>query len=108
MKNKQQFKDHLAHLAAEYVSRESNRTSLITVTRAEINDKMTVCTLYFTVFPEAEEPNASIFMKRCAGGIRGYMRDTGGVMRVPHIETELDVGEKHRQRIEQLSQSLPK
>lgn len=102
MKNKQQFAEHLAHVAAQFVSRESNRTSLITITRADVNEKMTVCTLFYTVFPESEEANAEIFMKRIAGDMRQYMRHEAGIMRVPHIEPIIDAGDKHRRKMEEL------
>jgi ribosome-binding factor A len=69
---------------------------------------MTVCTVFFTVFPESDEKNAEIFMKRIAGDMRQFMREVGGVMRVPHVETVLDVGEKHRRKIDELSKTIPK
>lgn len=107
MKNKGQFAEHIAHLAAQYVSRASNRTSLITITRAEINEKMTVCTIFFTVFPESEEENASIFMKRSASDMRHFMRTEGKIIRVPHLELIVDAGEKHRRRMDELSKKIP-
>lgn len=107
MKSKEQFAEHIAHLAAKFISRESNRTSLITITRAEINDKKTVCSVFFSVFPEAEEKNAEIFMKRSAGDLRTFLQREEGVFRVPHIEMVLDVGEKHRRKIDELSRTIP-
>jgi ribosome-binding factor A len=106
MKSKEQFAEHIAHLAAKYISRESNRTNLITVTRAEINEKKTVCTVYFSVFPESDEANAQIFMKRAAAGLREFLQREQGVFRVPHLEMELDLGDKHRRKIDALSKTI--
>jgi ribosome-binding factor A len=108
MKSKEQFAEHIAHLAAKFISRASNRTSLITITRAEINDKKTVCTVYFSVLPDAEEASASIFMKRMAGDLRTFLQREENVFRVPHLEMELDLGDKHRRKIDELSKTMPK
>ena len=107
MKNKEQFAEHIAHLTAKFISRESNRTNLITITRAEINEKKTVCTIFFSVFPESDEANAQIFMKRAASGLREFLQREQGVFRVPHLEMQLDLGDKNRQRIEALSKTIP-
>jgi ribosome-binding factor A len=108
MKSKEQFAEHIAHLAAKFISRESNRTSLITVTRAEINEKKTVCSIFFTVLPDSEERSAEIFMKRSAGDLRTFLQREEGVFRVPHLEMCLDAGDKHRRKIDELSKTLPK
>jgi ribosome-binding factor A len=107
MKNKEQFGEKLAQLAAQFVSLNSNRTSLITVTRALINERKTVCTIYFSVFPEKDEQNALIFMKRSAGDLKLFMREKGNVIRAPHIEMEIDAGDKHRRKIEEVAKTIP-
>ena len=42
----------LRELAAEYVNLESSRTSLITITRAEVEGRGRYAKIYFTVFPD--------------------------------------------------------
>ncbi len=108
MKTKEQYAEHIAHLAAAFLSRESNRTSLITVTRADVTDKMTVATIYCSVFPESEEPNALIFLKRMAGEFKHYLMHEHLMVRVPHINFEIDFGEKNRLRLEEVAKITPK
>ncbi len=108
MKSKEQYAEHIAHLAAQFLSRASNRTSLITVTRADVTDKMTVATVYCSVFPESEEANAHIFLKRMAGECKQYLMHEHRMVRVPHINFEIDYGEKNRVRLEEISKITPK
>jgi ribosome-binding factor A len=107
MKHKEQLAEHLAHLAAQFISRESNRTSLITVTRAEISDKLSAITIMVSVFPESDEENATIFLKRLAGPFRHYLQENARMMRVPHITFEIDYGEKNRLRLEEIAKTIP-
>ena len=107
MKHKEQFTEHIAHLAAQFISRESNRTSLITVTRAEISDKLSAITIMVSVFPESDEENATIFLKRLAGPFRHYLQENARMMRVPHITFEIDYGEKNRLRLEEIAKTIP-
>jgi ribosome-binding factor A len=106
MDHSKQREEHIAHLAAQFLNRESNRTSLITVTRASINDKATVCAIFVSILPVSEEANAEIFLKRMAGPLKQYIQHEGGMQRVPHIAFVIDAGEKNRARIEELSQSI--
>ena len=108
MKSKEQYAEHIAHLAAEFLSRESNRTSLITVTRADVTDKMTVANIYCSVFPESDEANALIFLKRMAGECKQYLMHEHRMVRVPHINFVIDYGEKNRVRLEEISKVTPK
>jgi ribosome-binding factor A len=108
MKSKEQYAEHIAHLAAEFLSRESNRTSLITVTRADVTDKMTVANIYCSVFPESDEANALIFLKRMAGECKHYLMHEHRMVRVPHINFVIDYGEKNRVRLDEVSKVTPK
>lgn len=99
----QKIEELIAHLAAEFFSRESNRTSLITVTRAAISDKLTTATILFTVLPESKEHEALEFMKRNATEFRDYLKEHSKMRKLPFINFEIDVGEKNRQRIDIIS-----
>ena len=106
MKNADQRTEHIAHLAAQFLNRESNRTSLITVTRAILSDTGTSCTIFVSVLPVSGEPAAKIFLMRMAGPLKQYLMHEGGVQRAPHIMFEIDAGEKNRVRIEELSKQV--
>jgi ribosome-binding factor A len=107
MKTKEQLAEHYAHYAAEFISLNSNRTSLITVTRAEITEKLTVVNILVSVFPEANEQHAIIFLKRLAGDFRHYLREKARMQRIPHMNFEIDYGEKNRVRINDISKDIP-
>lgn len=106
MDHKLQLSEHIAHLAAQFINLQSNRTSLITVTRAHITDKQTVCTIFVSVLPEKEEPAAYIFLQRMAGPLKQYIMQKGGIHRVPHIAFQIDMGEKNRARIDEISNQI--
>jgi ribosome-binding factor A len=106
MKHPHQLEEKIAHVTAAFLNEISNKTSLITITRAQLNERKTVCTLFFVVLPDTEEENALIFMKRSAGDLRHYLRSHGGMMRVPHIEMCIDIGDKHRRLMDTVSRQI--
>ncbi|MFZ2593382.1 MAG: hypothetical protein WAX38_01245 [Minisyncoccia bacterium] len=108
MDKKVRLAEHLAHLAAEFFNRESNRTSLITVTRAEFTDRMARITIFISVFPEKSENDSLIFAKRYAGEFREYLKTVARIQHLPHIDMQLDYGEKNRLRLEALTRTMPK
>ncbi len=93
------------HLSAEYLSRESNKKSLITVTRTSVSPDLKNCTVYITVLPLSYEAHALEFCNRKAGEFRGVLKKKLSLRRVPFILFEIDNGEKNRQLIDELSQS---
>jgi 3-deoxy-D-arabino-heptulosonate 7-phosphate (DAHP) synthase len=60
----QKIEELLKHLAAEFLQRESNRQSLVTVTGIELYDKRTKANILITVFPEAKQEAALDFARR--------------------------------------------
>ncbi|MDZ7725996.1 MAG: ribosome-binding factor A [Candidatus Campbellbacteria bacterium] len=90
-------------LAAEYVSREANSLSMITVTGADISRDLVNAKVFFTVLPEDKEESASEFLERKKYDFREYVRKSTSLKILPKIDFALDLGEKNRQRIEELS-----
>ncbi len=97
------LKELLRTLAADFFSRESNRTSLITVTDAELHENGKKAVILFTVLPEKDEPAALDFMRRKLSDFRSYVGDHARIMRVPFFDVAVDKGEKNRQRLEEIS-----
>ena len=93
-------------LTTEYLNRESNRTSLITVTHIELTPDMKNATIFFTVIPEDKENAAIGFMLRQRKHIRDHIKKNSQFRVLPFIETKLDIGEKNRQLIETLSKKV--
>ncbi|MEX0909798.1 MAG: ribosome-binding factor A [Candidatus Paceibacterota bacterium] len=90
-------------LAAEYLIRESNTSSLITVTRTDVASDLKQATIYFTVLPESEEKSVVEFLERKEYDFKEYVRKHSSLQFLPRTSFVLDLGEKNRIRIEELS-----
>ena len=93
----------MAHRAADYFARESNRESLITITRADVSPDLKNVKIYFTVMPEKFETAALNFAKRNRTDFRNYIKKAAALPRLPQIDFVIDDGEKNRQRIDDLT-----
>jgi ribosome-binding factor A len=88
--------------ASEYLNSNSDTSSLITVTRVELDEKGKVAHVLLSILPETRESQAIAFAKRHERDIRRELeREHSGF--VPFISCELDRGEKNRLRIDELS-----
>jgi ribosome-binding factor A len=97
-----QVSELIAHLAGEFLERESNHQSLITVTRADVSPDLKNVTVYFSVLPEKFEKPALLFTKRIRTDFREFLKKKSQMKFLPTVDFELDVGEKHRQKIDEL------
>ena len=89
--------------AAEFLMRESNRQSLVTVTRADMSRDLKTATVYFSVLPEKYEESALNFAKRKRPDFREYLKEHGVLRYLPTVDFALDMGEKNRQKIDELT-----
>jgi ribosome-binding factor A len=89
--------------AAEFFERESDRTSMITVTRTEISDRGKKAVVYITVLPDTKEEDALAFSKRKRSELHSYLTKQTGLTLVPFVDVVIDVGEKNRQKLDALS-----
>ena len=102
-KKEEQTKETLQHLAGEFLAREAGRQSLITITRSEISPDLKKITIFISVYPESAEKAALDFCKRERSGFREFVKDKSSLQFPPTIDFELDIGEKNRQRIDELT-----
>jgi ribosome-binding factor A len=90
----------------KYVSEALNtiatHQSLITVTRADIAPNFKNGKIYVSILPESQERAALAFIERHAHDIREYLKKHLATRVVPFLTFELDLGERNRQRIEEL------
>ena len=100
----ERLSEQLQHLAATFLQRESNRTSLITVTRCELSENQKCATIFISVFPTDNEKMAKEFAKRKRTEFVKYVHDNSKIGRLPSISFKIDFGEKNRQRLDELSQ----
>lgn len=97
--------EEIAHLAADFLARESNTQSLITVTRAEMSEDLKNICIYFSVLPENLEQSALAFAKRNRTDFREYLKKHSAFQHIPTVDFEIDYGEKNRQRIDDLTRN---
>ncbi|MBU1557933.1 ribosome-binding factor A [Patescibacteria group bacterium] len=95
-------KDLLKGLAAQFLQSESNYTSLITVTSADVSTDFKRATIFVTIFPEESEEDAMNFLKRKRKGFKEFVMAKAKLRRIPFFDFEIDRGEKNRQLIDSL------
>ncbi len=93
----------LVGLASKFFSIEAGPGSLLTVTKAEVDDSSKNATIFFTVFPDNMERSALDFTKRKRSEFRDFIKDHSRLSLIPFIDFTIDLGEKNRQRIDTLS-----
>ena len=96
--------------AAKFILVEANTDPLITVTRASLSSDFKRITIFVTTIPDGEEKekNALIFLKRYSREFRHQIKKNLNMKIIPHVEFEIDYGERHRQNIDSISQELKK
>lgn len=102
----QKLKENIRELAAEFFSRQSNRTSLITITDVEILNRGSKARILATVLPEGEEKTAIDFMHRQLTAFREHVMNNSRIGHIPFFEVAIDYGEKNRQHIDEIGRKL--
>lgn len=93
------------NLAAEFIGKESNRTSLITVTGSAMSTDRNYATIFFSVMPESKEEEVLNFLKRQGTEFKNFVKSKARVGKLPFFEFKIDMGEKNRQKIDTLLQN---
>mgnify|MGYP001614709205 CR=1 FL=1 len=99
---KDRFNEVIRDHAARFFSLESNRTSMITITKVVSTDSGDRVTVYFTVYPENQELAALDFARRKRSDFRNFVKENSRLSTMPFFEFEIDRGEKARQKIDAL------
>src|SRR3989344_7841243 len=102
MERKEKVANQIKELAAEFLGRENNRTSLITVIHADCSPDLKNATIYITVLPTSKEKAALDFAKRKRPELRDFIKKNLEIKVIPFIDIALDLGEKNRQKIDEL------
>lgn len=92
--------------AADYIAREAGRETLITPTRTELSNDRKWATIFVSVFPTGQEEHALRFLTRHKDLFRDSLKRTTRLSRLPYIRFSLDVGERNRQRLDELSHEI--
>ena len=94
--------NYIKELSAQFLGRENNKTSLITVTGANASPDLKRATIYITVLPTSKEKTALEFAKRKRGELREFLKKNLTIKTIPFIDIAIDLGEKNRQKIDEL------
>jgi ribosome-binding factor A len=95
-------------LAADFVERHSNRTSLVTVTGIELTPSMSHATILLSVMPKEKAPGAIEAANRWKQEFREYVKSHARLRTLPFFDFAIDTGELNRQRIFDLLDSTTK
>lgn len=94
--------NQIKELAAQFLGRENNRTSLITITSATVSPDLKQATIFITVFPDIREKSALQFVKRKRKELREFLKKNMPIKIIPFLDAKIDLGEKNRQKIDEL------
>ncbi|HMO78664.1 MAG TPA: ribosome-binding factor A [Candidatus Paceibacterota bacterium] len=100
---KEKILEIITHSASEFIQKESNQNSMITVTRAELSSDFQKADIFVTVFPDDKEEKAIEFLKRNLNEFRDFVKSKTRLQHIPWFDFKIDQGEKKRQRIDELS-----
>lgn len=89
--------------ATRFLLEETSGASLLTVTHVITSTRSEQATIYFTAFPTEKEKTALEFLKRKRGEFKEYLKAETNLSRIPFIDFAIDMGEKNRQRIDEIS-----
>ena len=103
MSNRSEKITEILHdLGARFLLLNGNGTSLLTVTRVELTKDEKRATIFFTVFPDKLEKTALEFAKRKRSEFKEFVKENSKLGRIPQLDFEIDLGEKNRQKIDNL------
>jgi ribosome-binding factor A len=86
--------------AAEFMQKESSGQSLITITDVRLSNDEKYVNILFTVLPDDKEEAVLEFTKRMRSEFRQYIKQNTKLGRIPMFDFQIDLGEKHRQKID--------
>lgn len=98
----EKLKDQIMKWAAEFLQRESNGASLITVTDVKLAREAKEATILLSILPDDKQEVALEFTRRQLGEFREFINKKVKTGRIPFFHFDLDRGEKHRQRIDEI------
>ncbi|KKP85686.1 MAG: Ribosome-binding factor A [Candidatus Nomurabacteria bacterium GW2011_GWA1_35_8] len=102
MERNEKVANLVKELGAQFLERENNNTSLITVTSCNVSPDLKRATIFITVLPDEKEKLALAFVKRKRGELRAFLKKNIQIKIIPFIDIQIDQGEKNRQKIDEL------
>ncbi len=99
----ERIKEQIKSLSGKFLAIEGNKSSLLTVTNVEMSKDGKSATILFTVFPDSFEKTALEFAKRKRSELKQFIKEKVSFSRIPFLNFAIDLGEKNRQKIDQIS-----
>lgn len=96
----------LMEVVARFIREEANTDPLITVTNVVVSPGFRHVKILVTTIPDSKEADALIFLKRKSSDLRSYIKKHARLKHIPHIEFEIDYGERHRQHIDEVVKKI--
>ena len=90
----------IREFAAKFIQNEANSDPLITVTHTTTSPDYRRVTVFFTTIPDTKQEDARIFLKRHGSEFRDFIKRKSNLKHIPHVDFEIDYGERHRQHID--------
>ena len=97
---------YIKESSAEFIQKESNGKSLITVTDVMLSNDNKRATILVSVLPATQEPAVLDFLKRNISELRAFISNKTKIGVIPFLDVKIDFGEKNRQRLDEISNSL--
>ncbi|MEX0672889.1 MAG: ribosome-binding factor A [Candidatus Paceibacterota bacterium] len=105
-RRQEQVAELLKHEAAAFFNDVTPTNCLVTVTNTKVSSDYQYATIYITVFPDERTDEIVALGQKKIYELKEYMKSHTELGRIPWLSVELDRGEKHRQRIEEVSRDL--
>jgi len=102
----EKIRENIKNITAQFLEKESNGTSLITVTNTNVSKDLKKATIFITVLPNTSEKSALDFVRRQRSDLRHFIQSKLKMRIIPFLDFAIDEGEKNRQRIDELSLDL--
>lgn len=103
MNQKQEkMEKELRRVVSDFLKRQTNKTSLITITKIDLSPDFKRAVIYITVLPEEKERAGLSFITRHLHGLREYVKKNLKTRIIPMFSVEVDEGEHNRQKIDEL------
>ncbi|KKQ34929.1 MAG: Ribosome-binding factor A, partial [Candidatus Nomurabacteria bacterium GW2011_GWB1_37_5] len=96
------MENQIKELSAEFFERELNVKSLVTVTNIFLSPNYKHVDIFLSILPEKDADSIIKISREKTGELRKYLSQKMKIRFLPEIEIKHDLGEKNRQRIEEL------
>lgn len=93
---------HLQKTLAQFIREELGVSPLVSVTRVEVARGLRSARAFITVFPDTDATAALATLEKKYGALMRYLAAHLRIKYLPSVSFEIDIGEKNRQRIEEL------